>query len=97
MSRFNRGCGCDRDRDRVGGAFDRFDRHDRHDRDVGGAFDRDRFDRCDRVGGVFDRDRDCDFVGGRSRRKPCICFLVEPITDTLRCIFCGCGRDRHCD
>jgi hypothetical protein len=82
MSRFNRGCGCDRDR--VGGVFDR------HDRDVGGVFDRDRCDR-DRVGGAFDRDRDCDFVGGR-RRKNCICFLVEPITNTLRCIFCGCNR-----
>lgn len=48
---------------------------------VGGAEDR----RCGDVGGAEDRDR--------RRHKCCICYLVEPITNCLKCLCGGCrGR-----
>ncbi len=84
MSCNNRGCGC-----RCGCG----------NRDVGGVEDR----RCGRIGGV--EDRRCGEVGGvedrdrdRCRRKCCVCYLVEPITNFVRCVarsIGGCDCDRR--
>jgi len=95
MSHYHKGCSCCCRG--VGGAVDRYDRDG-----VGGAYDRCKggvggtsVGGCRDVGGAYSRDCGCDYgyVGGayRNRRKCCICFLVEPITNTLRCLF-SCNR-----
>ncbi|HPT85886.1 MAG TPA: hypothetical protein PK778_07805, partial [Bacillota bacterium] len=53
---------------------------------------------CRSVGGAYDRRCGCGYdgygnVGGAyyPRRKCCICYLVEPVTNFLRCLF-SCNR-----
>ena len=76
------GCG------NVGGAYDR----GYGCGNVGGAYDRGCG--CGNVGGAYDRGCGCGGnVGGAyyNRRKCCFCYLLEPITNTLKCLF-SCGR-----
>lgn len=106
MGHYHRGCNCGCGRG-VGGAYDRWDKYDRNDGvggaydrcrgDVGGT----STGGCGNVGGAYSN-RGCgcgggfgnyDNVGGAyyNRKKCCICYLVEPVTNFLRCLF-SCNR-----